>query len=359
MAVDATGNVYIGEFGGCRIRKAGTDGKISTFAGTGGCGDSGDGGVATAAKLGAVRNLIFDAAGNLYLSDWSSHKVRRITPDGVISTFAGAGVAGYSGDGGPATAAALNQPSGLSIGSDGTVFIADAGNNRIRAVLPSTATLSISANQLSFTASSGGGLTPQQNITLNASLGGVAFNGLPFSATSDAPWLVVTPNTGSSPATIGISVDPANLPAGSSQGVIRISAPGANPGQVAINVSASVAAPNPPKLTVDTTQLSFSTQKGASNPLRVVLISNTGGGALSVNASPTTAKGGDWLIASASGQVTPGKPLALSVTVDTANLSPDTYTGKVLITSDQGQAEVSVSMVVVRRRRRCCFRRRG
>ena len=297
--------------------------------------------------LGNVRHLIFDSQGNLFFSQWNSPKVRRITTAGVISTVAGSGLTGFSGDGGPATAAALNQPSGLAIGADGTVYIADAGNNRIRAVSPATAVVSISANQLSFSPTSGGGLTPQQNIAVTASLAGVAFNGLPFTAATDAPWLVVTPNNGTTPSTVGVSVDPANLSVGSSQAVIRINAPGASPAQVAINVVATVAAANPPKLAVDTNQLAFSTQVGADNSLRVVSISNSGGGVLNVTVTATTARGGNWLAVSTNaGKATPGAALALAVTANPGSLTAGTYTGKVVISSDREQSEVSVSMVV-------------
>jgi uncharacterized protein (TIGR03437 family) len=347
VAVDANGTVYIGEFGGCRIRKVSADGKIATIAGTGACADSGDGGPATAAGVSNVRNLIFDAQGNLYFSQQNPHKVRRINPAGVISTIAGGALTGFSGDGGPSTSAALNQPTGLAIGGDGTIYIADAGNNRIRAVLPASAQISISTNQLSFSATSGGERTPQQNIALTASLAGVSFNGLPFTASTDVPWLVVTPNTGTTPSSIGVVVDPDTLGVGTSQAVIRVNAPGASPAQVAINVSATVTTAIPPRLAIDSNQLSFSEQAGAGASLRVVSVSNSGGGVLNVTATATTARGGNWLsVGSNTGQVKPGAPLSLAVTANPANLAAGTYTGKVSISSDQNQAEVAVSLVV-------------
>jgi uncharacterized protein (TIGR03437 family) len=348
VTVDANGSVYIGELLGCRIRKVTPDGRISTIAGNGNCADTGDGGPASAAAVSNVRNLVFDSQGNLYFSQFNPHKVRRITPQGIISTMAGSSLTGFSGDGGLATSAALNQPSGLAIGPDGTIYIADAGNNRIRAVLPSNAALSISTNQLSFSATSGGSATPEQKVSLTASLSGVAFNGLPFTASSDAPWLVITPNTGTTPASIGVSVDPGGLAVGNSQAVIRISAPGANPSQIAINVSTNVTPATPPKLAVDSNQLAFSAQAGSGATLRVVSVSNLGGGVLNVSATATTARGGNWLTVSpGSGPANPGAPLSLAVTANPANLTVGTYTGKLVITSEQNQAEVSVSLVVV------------
>ena len=116
---------------------------------------------------------------------------------------------------------------------------------------------------------------------------------------------------------------------------------------MAINVSATVTAATPPKLTIDTNQLAFSTQAGASSSLRVVSVSNSGGGVLSVTATPTTALGGNWLsVAPNSGQAKPGAPLSLAVSANPSNLAAGTYTGKVVIASDTDQAVVSVSMVV-------------
>ncbi len=90
----------------------------------------------TAAQLNNPAALTFDTAGNLYIADAANHRVRKITPAGVISTAAGTGEAGFSGDGGAAASAQLNSPQGLTADADGNVYIADSGNNRIRKLLP-------------------------------------------------------------------------------------------------------------------------------------------------------------------------------------------------------------------------------
>jgi len=121
IAVDRAGNLYIADLGNNRVRKIGPDGTITTVNGT--------------EKFLAPRNVALDAAGNLYVSEFGGHRVRRVASDGTISTIAGTGTAGFSGDGGSATAAQLNYPAGLAFDSAGNLYIADSSNNRVREVL--------------------------------------------------------------------------------------------------------------------------------------------------------------------------------------------------------------------------------
>jgi sugar lactone lactonase YvrE len=134
VAFDAAGNLYVSDSGAYRVRRIALGGIITTFAGSGVLGDSGDGGPATAAAIGEVHGLAADASGNVYLADYTHHRVRRVDAAGVISTLAGTGSADYSGDGGPAVAAALSSPVGLALDGSGGLLIADAGNNRVRRV---------------------------------------------------------------------------------------------------------------------------------------------------------------------------------------------------------------------------------
>ena len=141
VAMDAAGNIYIADTGNRRIRKIDTDGNIFTIAGTGTPGLSGDGGPATAAQLNLPSGVAVDAAGNIYIADRDNHRIRKVDVDGNISTVAGAGasagsirMSGYSGDGGPAVQAHLNLPGSVAVDAAGNLYIADIRNHRIRAV---------------------------------------------------------------------------------------------------------------------------------------------------------------------------------------------------------------------------------
>jgi sugar lactone lactonase YvrE len=134
VAVDAAGNLFVADAGNNRIRKVTPDGAISTVAGNGARGFSGDGGPATSAQLSEPVSVAADAADNLFIADALNNRIRKVTPDGVISTVAGNGTEGFSGDGGPATSAQLWYPRGVAIDATGNLFIADTYNNSIRKV---------------------------------------------------------------------------------------------------------------------------------------------------------------------------------------------------------------------------------
>lgn len=134
VAVDSAGNLYIADTGNNRVREVEVSGIITTVAGTGKAGYSGDGGPATKAKLDGPTGVAIDSAHNLYVADAGNNRIRKITASGTIATVAGTGKAGYSGDGGPAGAAKLNDPAGVAIDSADTLYIADFGNNRVREI---------------------------------------------------------------------------------------------------------------------------------------------------------------------------------------------------------------------------------
>jgi hypothetical protein len=137
LALDAQGNLYIADSGNNRIDKVGLDGTIRTVAGRGTAGFSGDGSSAVQAQLNAPTGVAVDDSGALFIADTGNNRVRRVSPDGTITTVAGSGAKGFSGDGGTAVKAQLSGPTGVAIGPDGALFIADFGNNRIRKIGPS------------------------------------------------------------------------------------------------------------------------------------------------------------------------------------------------------------------------------
>jgi uncharacterized protein (TIGR03437 family) len=139
IALDAAGNLYIADTSNNAVRKVATNGIITTVAGNGTAGFSGDGGRAVFAQLSHPKGVAVDAAGNVYIADTFNSRIRMVTPNGTISTVVGTGAAGYSGDGGLGTAAQLNFPAGLSFDSAGNLYIADNNNNVIRQYVPPSA----------------------------------------------------------------------------------------------------------------------------------------------------------------------------------------------------------------------------
>lgn len=147
VAVDAAGNIYICDQNNHRVRRINVStGIITTVAGNGTAGATGDGGAATAARLNRPFAIAFDAAGNYYIADRNNSRIRRVNiATGIITTVAGTGTAGYNGDGISATTAQINFPQGITVGPSGNLYIADNGNNRIRMVDISTGLISTAA----------------------------------------------------------------------------------------------------------------------------------------------------------------------------------------------------------------------
>jgi len=136
LALDQAGNLYIADLGNARVRRVAIDGTIQTVAGGGALPaiSTGQGGPATTAQLVQPRNVTLDASGALYISDFGANQVYHVTPNGVLSLVAGTGTAGFSGVGTSALLAQLNAPAGLAADPSGALYIADSGNNRVRKV---------------------------------------------------------------------------------------------------------------------------------------------------------------------------------------------------------------------------------
>lgn len=154
LALLATGLCGCGDFSSVNI------GTITTVAGTGTPGHSGDGGLATAAKLNQPTCVVMDSAGNLYIGDVVTYTVRKVSAvTGVITPYAGTGTPGYSGDGGPATSASMYGPSACTLDSSGNLYLADVGNNIIRKITASTGTITTIAGNGSGAGSGKGGFS--------------------------------------------------------------------------------------------------------------------------------------------------------------------------------------------------------
>jgi len=200
VTVDSAGNLYIGDSDNNRIRKvSAASGIITTVAGNGTAGYSGDGGSAASASLNRPQSVAVDSTGNLYIADVGNNRIRQVSAaSGTITTVAGNGSAGYSGDGGPATTAALSYPVEVALDSAGNLYIADANNNRIRAI-PARATgctYTIAPTNASTPAGGGTG-----SVTVTAP------TGCTWTAASNASWITITSGaSGSSNGTVSYTV---------------------------------------------------------------------------------------------------------------------------------------------------------
>ena len=169
VAVTSDGTLYIADAFNHRIRKVdATTGIITTVAGTGTGGYGGDNGLATAAQLNYPTGVAVASDGTMYIGDWNNHRVRKVASDGTITTLAGTGTGGYGGDDGAATAAQLNNPYGVLVTADGnTVYIADWNNHRVRKVDVSIATPTITTVAGTGTQDDGGDGGPATEADLN------------------------------------------------------------------------------------------------------------------------------------------------------------------------------------------------
>jgi sugar lactone lactonase YvrE len=175
LAVDATGNLYVSQCaqGQSVIDRIDPHGQLTPFAGTGPIAFAGDGGPATRAALGCPVGMAFGPDGALYFADHASNRVRRIDRAGIITTVAGSGLAGvnqgsFSGDGGPAVSATLQEPWAVAFDQDGNLFIADRDNLRVRKVDPSGVITTVAGNGTRGFAGDGG---PAVNTSLSDPLG--------------------------------------------------------------------------------------------------------------------------------------------------------------------------------------------
>ena len=161
IAVDDAGTLFVVDHGNNRVRKIRSDGVISTFAGAGAVGVdaggyAGDGGPATAARLQEPVGVGLGAGGDVYVADRDNNAIRKIDADGTITTVIGGGGAGFSGDGGPASEARIDRPQQIVVDPDGNVYFADSGNNRVRRIDTEGVVTTVAGNGRAATSGDGG-----------------------------------------------------------------------------------------------------------------------------------------------------------------------------------------------------------
>jgi uncharacterized protein (TIGR03437 family) len=284
VAVDHAGNLYIADMLNRRIRKVDTSGIITTLAGTGAFGSTGDGGEAVNATLETPVDVTVDAAGNVYFADQDTNTVRKVDPAGIISLFAGNNTFGFSGDGGTAVNAAFAAPYSVTLDSAGNAYISDYGNNRVRKVDTSGIITSV--------AGVGGGL---------GSVNGDG--GPPLSA----------------------KVEPAGV-AFDSAGNYYIADLGGNRIRK-VDVHATV-----PGLNVSAASIYFSAPANGNTPAsQIVTVSTLGTSALGFKATGSASNGGTWFQVTSNGLNTPSQ-----MTLSVISLPPaGTYHASVLLTPVQ------------------------
>ena len=217
VVVDKAHNLYVADSNNNRIRRITPQGVVNTYAGTGQSGSTGDGGPATQALIQNPRGLILDSEDNLYFVEVGA-KIRKITFNGIISTVAGNGSLGLSGDGGPALSASFNNVQNVTLDSNGNIFIIDQDNDRIRRV-QGTAPFNAAPASLVF-AYGLGSPAADQTIQLSSSDGETRT----FQVTSSARWLTVSPSVGqvSEPVTLTVTANPTGLGKGTYSGQLKI-----------------------------------------------------------------------------------------------------------------------------------------
>ncbi len=348
LAGDAGGNVLIADTGNHRVRKVSRAGVISSVAGSGARGFSGDGGPAISATLNLPSGVAMDGAGNLYISDSLNYRIRQVNPSNIITGFAGNGQEGFAGDGGPATSASLAGLSGVAVDPAGNVFISDNKNNRVRKVLAAAPSFSVAPATLSFSAPAGAPALAAQQIAVSGTVTGLAWAAR-ASTQSGGNWLAVSPTAGLAPGTIAVSVNVTGLAPGTYGGTVTVQAPLAAPPTQTVVVELKVEGAATPKLVVEPVALTFETTAGGTNsPPKTLRISNAGSGTLNWTARAETKIGGNWLeVSPASGLASGASPVVVRVTAIVGNLPAGVYTGSVGVESPTTNQAESVAITLL------------
>jgi len=348
---DRLGNIYFCDADNLRIRKIDTAGILTTVAGSGVNGFSGDGGPARSAAISQRTSPVLGPDGTIYFSDINNNRIRKVDPFGVISTIAGTGATGFSGDGGPPEAAVFFGPQAVILDGNGRLLIADTQNDRIRAILTEAPAFSINRNSLTFRAllEADGTLTlPQQELTvaLQTSLDGVPYEARMTSLIPGGDEIIrsatrVTPATGVMPGEIKVAAIAKSLPVpGAFTGTVSVarltlSAPNANPPIREVTIQLEVVPAPPPELKVGSTGLQFASVTGGAAQSGRLLVRNSGGGTIAFQVESTA----PWITPNAnSGVVAGNDPELVELSIRPGSLAPGTYSGSIRVTGEGGQA---------------------
>ncbi len=357
VAVDGAGNLFIGDLGNRRVRRVEPSGRITTYAGNGlQATPPNDGAAATSVSVEPIAVAV-DPAGNLLILDTRYSIVVMVTAGGLVRRIAGSFLGffptQFSGDGGPATApdAILDHPLGFFPDAAGNLFISDTSNHRVRKVLARPPSLTVDQTSLTFQARSDGAPAPIQRIAVVANVPGVGFRtAVEYSGAPN--WLSVDPANGQTPRLVEIRADPAGLPPGVHQATVLVRAPDAAPQEIRVSVRFEIDQGLPAKLQSDKEHLTFTFPRTGVRRRQTLMVSNAGSGPLNFSAEAITRSGGSWLsVSPAAGTVLPRTPAVVSVEADPAGLSPGTYAGVIRLVQRgvDDTVEIGVTMTISER----------
>jgi len=319
----ANGSIYISDPGNQRVTTHNTHRTLTTIAGA----------------VSQPTGLAADAQGNILVAAADGHRIVRLTTTALVPV-AGSGAAGFSGDGGPATTAKLDGPTGVAVNTAGEVFIADRNNGRIRRVLAAPPAIAIPATPIVISATPGD-LSQRGIIQLPSPVSGLAFEASVRYATPNASWLTFTPTRGTLPTNIAYETNLAGLAAGEYTAQIVINVPNATPSTTAIPVTIKV--PTPPTrsfLTVGAPRLTMAALRGESAQ-QTIPVQNPGATPIVVRSS--VIRGPFLTVTPAELTIPPGQTLTFTVTANAGTQSPGTYFGVVGLAGGNSTSQVNVA----------------
>ncbi|MBZ5606629.1 MAG: hypothetical protein LAP38_00085 [Acidobacteriia bacterium] len=357
LAVDNSRNLYLADYLHSRIRKVDQNGVITTIAGNGTIAFSEDGKPAlqtTLALNAAADGVAIDKAGTVFFSD--TNRIRRIAADGTISTYAGSGNFGFSGDGGLASAASLETPCGLVFDSQGNLLITDQSNRRIREVLSGQVPIiTLSQKGLTFNAISGVSPASQALTIVNGALGVLNF-GITVSTASGGNWLSTSISGGSVAAgkpgvSVDVRIDTKRLATGDYYGQVVITGPGVpnSPQSVTVVLHVIDAASVTGGVSLLPGGLVFIATQGAAAPApQSLTLSTLSVQALSYGATATFGDGRAWFtLANTSGNIFNGKPAVFAIQPNVSGFSPGIYSANLTIAAGQEPIQQPQLLLIV------------
>jgi uncharacterized protein (TIGR03437 family) len=341
VAASADGSVYIADSQNHRVVRVGPEGRSTVFAGLGLRASTGDNGPASGAAVNQPGGLAVDGQGNLYIAEMGGHRVRRVNSSGTISLFAGTGAPGFRGDGGFAVNALLDTPTGLLVNPAGDLLIADRENHRIRRVLSAPPAVRISTTPVSVSLPDGEFLR-RGSLALPAPIPGINFEAtVRYAATPPANWLTVVPTRGALPVNLGYEVNTAGLPPGDYTASIVITVPNGTPRETIVPLSVRV--PNRPArswFTSANQRLTLASPRGGSASYAVPI---TNPNAAPIVIQSAVLRGAYLSVSPAEITVPPGQTGTFTILANAGNLTAGTYAGAVAFSGSNVTATVAIA----------------